>query len=106
MLRGCEVLELKSGALKHASERFIGAQSRRNSVGSLVTHDTGDIDELQAGLAGERCKRLRERLCGNVGGERRGFKGLGERRRSIDERNGRADRERAQNPRHHGRDVR
>ena len=24
---------------------------------------SGDIDELQAGLAGERCKRLRERLA-------------------------------------------
>ena len=59
------------------SEGFIGAQSRRNRVGSLVTHDTGDIHELQAGLAGEPCKRLRERLRGDVGGERRRFKGLG-----------------------------
>ena len=51
--------------------------SCRNRVGCLVTEDTGDIDELQAGLAGEPFKRLREGLCRNIGGERRGFKGLG-----------------------------
>jgi hypothetical protein len=101
----CEVLELESGALKHASERFIGAQSRRNSVRSLITHNPGDIDELQAGLAGERSKRLREGLCRNIGGERRGF-GLCQHRRSIQECSGRADRERAENPRHRCRDTR
>jgi len=46
-------------------------------VGSLVAEYIGDIDELQAGLAGEPFKRLREGLCRNIGGERRGFKGLG-----------------------------
>ena len=73
----CEVLEAQSGTLEQASKRFVGAQSRGSSVGSAVTHDTRDIDELQAGLAGERRKRLRERPRGNIGGERRGFKDLG-----------------------------
>jgi hypothetical protein len=53
----------------------------RTRTGALSVDDPGlhsrDIDELQAGLAGESCKRLRERLCRNAGGERRGFKGLG-----------------------------
>jgi hypothetical protein len=94
------------GALKHSSERFTGAEPGRHRVGSLATEDTGDIDELQAGLAGERFERLRERLCGNVGGERSGFMGLGQRWGSIDEHNGRTDRERAQHRRRHCCDVR
>ena len=73
----CEVLEAQSGTLEQASERFIGTQSRGSSVGSAVTHETRDIDDLQAGLTGERCKRLRERPRGNVGSERSGFEDLG-----------------------------
>jgi hypothetical protein len=92
--------------LEHSSEGFIGAQSRRDRVASLVTHDTGDVHELQAGLAGERFERLCERLRGDVGGERRRLRTLGERCWTIKERDGRADRERAENPRHHGRDTR
>ena len=72
-----EVLEFKSGALKHSSERFRGAEARRHGVRSLLTHNLRDIDELQARLAREGFKRLRERLCGNVGGEHRGFRDLG-----------------------------
>ena len=71
-----EVLVLESGALEDSSERFIRGEPSRNSVGSVVTHDIGDIHELQARLAGEICKRLSERLRGNVGGEFRGFNGL------------------------------
>jgi hypothetical protein len=74
-------------------------------VGPLLTYNTRDVNKLQARLAGERCERLRDRLCGNVGGEHPGFKGLGQRCRSIDERNGRANSERAKHPGHHCSDV-
>ena len=71
-----EVFEAQSGALEQASERYIGLQSRRHCPGSLVTDDTGDIDKLQAGLAGKRCQRLRDRLRGEGGAEHCGFMGL------------------------------
>ena len=100
-----EVLEAQSGALKQPTERFIGLQSRRDCPGSLVSDYTGDIDELQAGLAGERCQRRCDRLRGDGGAECRRFMRLGQRWGSK-ERNGRADRGRAQHPRHHGRYIR
>ncbi len=62
-----EVLELEARALKHSSERFIGAESRRHRVGSLVAEHIGDIDELQVGLAGERFKRLRKKAMNASG---------------------------------------
>ena len=70
----------------------MSAESRRNGVGSLGTHIAGDIEELQSGLAAERCQRLCERLRGNVGGERFGSKRLSQQRRRLKHRNGRADR--------------
>ena len=71
------MLEAQSGALEQASERIIGLQSRSDRLGSLVTDNTGDVNELQAGLTGERGERLCERLCRDVGNERSGFRGLG-----------------------------
>jgi hypothetical protein len=71
------VLEAQSGALEQASERFIGLQSRSDRLGSLVTDNTRDINELQAGLPAKGCQRLGERLRGNVGGERGRFGTLG-----------------------------
>ena len=64
-----KVLESKSGAFKHSSERLGGAQTRGDRVRFLLTHNLGNIDELQAGLACEGFKRLRERRRGNVGGQ-------------------------------------
>ena len=87
-----KVLDLESGALEHSSQRLTSAESRRNRVRSLVTHVAGDIEELQSGLAAERCQRLRERLRGNVGGEHFGLKRLSQQRRGLKHRNGRADR--------------
>jgi hypothetical protein len=71
------VLEAQSGALEQASERFIGLQSCSDRLGSLVTDNARDVNELQAGLSGERGERLCERLCRDVGDERGGFRGLG-----------------------------
>ena len=77
----CQELELKSRALQQASERFCGAQPRRDGLRSLVPHDSGDIHEMQAGLLSKRFQRLRERLRGNGGGQRRGFIWPGQARR-------------------------
>ena len=68
-----EVREPKSRALEQASERRVSAESGRNSMGFLVLYDSRDVDEVQAGLAGKRGQRLRQRLRGNIGDQLRGF---------------------------------
>jgi len=88
------------------SQRFIYAQSRRNCVGFLVVHDARDIHELQTRVPGKLPERLRKRLRGNVGDERRGDNGLSWRHRGVDERNRYANGERAEHPGHHSRDFR
>jgi hypothetical protein len=75
-------------------------------MGCLLTHIAGDVDELQSSLQAQRCKRLCDRLCGNVGGERLGLERLSQHRRVCKDSNGRADRQTAQYRRHHGRDTR
>ena len=102
----CKIVEAQSCTLKQLSKRFIGAQSHRNRVRSLGTHDLRDIEELQTSLAGERCKRLCEGLGGNVGGESSGFKVLSYCCRGVKERSGYADRECPKHCRRHCNDVR
>ena len=101
----CQELKLKSRALQQASERFCGAQPRRDGLRSLVPHDSGDIHEMQAGLLSKRFQRLRERLRGNGGGQRRGFIWPGKRGGNISERKRHADGEPAEHCRQQGREV-
>ena len=72
-----QILEAESGSLQQSAECIRSTQARRNRARSLVIHHCGNIDNLQAGLLCERFERVRERLRGDIGGQRRYFNGLG-----------------------------
>ncbi len=77
MLRGVRYSKrspVPSSSLPSASE---AAQARWNRARSLVIHHCGNIDNLQPGLLCERFERVRERLLGDIGGQRRYVNGLG-----------------------------
>jgi len=91
-----EVFEAQSGALQQARERLIGTQAGCRGVGSTVAYDLRDINQLQTGLAGERCECLRQRARGNVGREQCALEALGQGRWSIQHRSGSAEAERTE----------